>query len=132
MNKIVFINSRSVPFVDMIMKQEKIFETRSRDVLRKLFETGEQFYIAETGKGKPIVKCSARIRAIETVYTETAWNRYRTFHLVPPGSQYDWQTDTKKKVMYQLDNVTPVPAPFIPPEGKRHGRIWMEYNPEVK
>ena len=130
MTPVVFINSRSCPFVDLIAAGTKIYETRNRDVLRKLFERRRPFYIAETGHGKPMVKCSARIRSIVTVYTEEAWNSYRKFHAVPVGSAYDWQPDTKKKVMYELSDVVPV-VPFCPPEGKRHGRVWMEYNEEV-
>lgn len=128
---IIFINSRSVPFVEMIMNSEKIFETRSRDVLRFLFETGQRFFIAETGKGKPVVRCSTRIRSVVVVYDKTAWDTYRTFHLVPPGSEFDWKPGTRKKVLYQLDDVRPVSDPFVPPEGKRHGRVWMEYSGNV-
>lgn len=123
---IVFINSRSVPFVDMIINSEKIFETRSRNVLRFLFESGQRFLIAETGNRKPLVRCSARIKGITVVYTKEAWNSYRLFHSVPVGSEFDWKPGTKKKVMYQLDDVRSVPVPFNPPEGKRHGRTWME------
>jgi len=127
---VVFINSKSVPFVELIMKCEKIFETRSRDMLRFLFETGQRFYIAETGKGKPVIRCSATIKGITEVYTENAWNNYRCFHCVPVGSSYDWQPGTKKKVMYQLDDVVPVPVPFVlPSDSVRHGRVWAEYNP---
>ena len=125
MEKTVFINSKSGPFVDMIMNKQKIFETRSRDVLRFLFDTGERFLIAETGNGKPLVRCSARIRSIVTIYTENAWNTYRTFHAVPVGSEYDWKPGTRKKVLYELADVLPVPVPFHP-EGKRHGRTWIE------
>lgn len=125
---IVFINSRSVPFVDLIMNGSKIYETRSRDVLRYIFDTGKRFLIAETGNGKPLVRCSARIRSVTVVKTEDAWNQYRLFHSVPVGSEYDWKPDTKKKVLYELESVLPVPVPFHPAEGKRHGRIWMEYS----
>ena len=71
---------------------------------------------------------SARIRSITTIYTAEAWQTYRKFHCVPEGSEYDWQPDTKKKVLYELYDVFPIADPFIPAEGKRHGRTWMEYN----
>ena len=124
---IIFINSKSVPFVELIMEKTKIFETRSRNVLQFLFNTGSRFLIAETGNGKPVVKCSAEIRSVTTVYTKEAWQKYRLFHCVPYGSDFDWKPDTKKKVMYELCNVRPVPVPFVPESGKRHGRVWMEY-----
>lgn len=124
---IVFINSRSVPFVSMIMEGKKIYETRSRNVLKMIFESGRRFMIAETGNGKPVVRCSARIRSVHTVYTPEAWETFRTWHCVPSGSEYDWTDGTKKKVLYELYGVLPL-APFVPAEGKRHGRVWMEYN----
>ena len=125
---IVFINSSSVPYVDMIIKGKKIYETRSRNVLRSAFNYGNRFLIAETGKGKPCVRCSAIIDSVLTIYTEEEWNRYRKYHSVPEGSEYDWKPDTKKKILYELSDVRPVSVPFVPAEGKRHGRIWMEYN----
>lgn len=121
---IIFINSRSVPFVDMIMEGKKLYETRTRNVLKSAFEYGNRFLIAETGNGKPVVRCSATIEAMHTLYTEEAWNRYRNLHAVPAGSEFDWKPDTKKKVLYHLTDVQPV-EPFVP-EGKRHGRTWME------
>ena len=124
---IIFINSASVPFVDLIMSGKKIYETRSRNVLRFLFDTGSPFLIAETGKGKPVVKCSARIRSITVIYTEEEWHTLRTWHTVPIGSAYDWKPSTKKKVLYELEDIRPVSVPFTPSEGKRHGRTWMEY-----
>ena len=131
MTPVVFINSKSVPFVQMIIDGKKIFETRSRNVLRRLFDTGSPFLIAETGSGKPIVRCSARIRSVIIIRTPEQWEQYRRFHMVPSGSEYDWKPDTKQKVLYELDNVVPVPVPFTPPEGKRHGRVWMEYHGKI-
>ena len=128
MTPILFINSSEVPFVDLILSGQKIYETRSRHVLRSAFERGTRILIAETGKGKPVVRCSACIGSYRIIYTEDAWNRYRAFHAVPAGSAYDWKPDTKKKVLYELCDVQPVPVPFTPPDSKRHGRVWMEYN----
>lgn len=125
---VLFINSRSVPFVDMILKGEKIYETRNRHVLRSAFLYDMPILIAETGKGKPLVKCSARIRSVIEIFTAEEWEKYRMFHSVPIGSEYDWKPETKKKVLYELCDVRPVSVPFVPAEGKRHGRTWMEYN----
>lgn len=125
---VLFINSRSVPFVDLIMNGTKVYETRSRNVLRSLAESGKRFLIAETGNGKPLVKCSARIRSVIVIKTQESWDLFRPLHSVPAGSAYDWKPETKKKVLYELDSALPVSAPFHPAEGKRHGRTWMEYN----
>ena len=123
---VLFINSASVPFVDLIINGKKIYETRSKNVLQFLFDTSSPFLIAETGKGKPVVKCSARIRSITVIYTSEEWEKFRTWHTVPIGSAYDWKPSTKKKVLYELKDIQPV-SPFIHSEGKRHGRTWMEY-----
>ena len=120
----LFINSHSVPFVDMIMEGQKLCETRTRNVLRSAIEHGNRFLIAETGKGLPLVRCSATVESILTIHTKDEWEKYRNFHAVPVGSEYDWKPDTKKKVLYFLADVRPV-EPFVP-EGKRHGRTWME------
>ena len=121
---VIFINCQAEPYVDMIMKGKKIYAARPRNVLWSAFKYGTRFLIAETGNGKPLVRCSATIDSVHTIYTEKAWNRYRNLHTIPAGSKFDWKPDTKKKVLYHLTNVLPV-EPFIP-EGKRHGRTWME------
>lgn len=124
MTPIVFINCRRVPFVDQIMNLLKLYETRSRNTLGKLI--GMQILIAETGHGKPVVKCSAVIRSIIAVYTPEAYEKYRSGTCVLVDSDYDWKQNTKVKYLYELADVHQV-EPFVPPEGIRHGYVWMEY-----
>lgn len=126
MTPVVFVNCSRFPFLRKIMDRSKPFETRTRNMLGRFL--GERVLFAETGHGRPVVRCSAVIAEIIEVYTREAWNRYREAACIPAGSQYDWQPGTRKKVLYRLEDVQPV-SPFTPPEGVRHGRVWMEYLP---
>ena len=122
---IVFINCRYDLFVDKIIDGRKAFETREKDTLRSL--TNRKIYIAETGRGVPVIRCSATLYTpIEVKDRQTFQNCYRDLACISEGSQYDWNERTKSKFCYMIDDVKPVKA-FIPPEGKRHGRVWMEY-----
>ena len=84
--------------------------------------------LAETGNGKPLVKCSAKIEQVIRVDSEDDWNRsYHFYTGIEPGSRYDWKPgETKVKYLYHMTKVEPC-EPFTPPEGTRHGRVWMEY-----
>lgn len=122
---VVWINSRSVPYVDKIINLSKIYETRSINSLRSL--VGKRVLICETGKGKSMVRCSARIVNAFPVRSAYEWDMFREYTCVPVGSKYDWQPDTKVKWLYELDSILIESVPFHPAEGKRHGRVWMEY-----
>ena len=128
---VVFINCKEVPFVDKIISGEKIFETRTRNMLGGL--EGRRVFIAETGDCFPTVRCSAVIGSPMKILSREVWDqdewegcRFRQRACIPSGSKYDWQPDTKIKWVYSLMDVQEV-MPFVPPEGKRHGRTWMEY-----
>lgn len=123
---VVFINCRRHPFLDQIISGRKSFETRTRDMLRSL--VGQRVLLAETGRGRPVVRCSALIEYSCVARSRAAWETVRNACCIPEGSVYDWQPDTKIKHLYWITDVVPVPVPFTPPEGVRHGRVWMEYN----
>lgn len=125
MMPIIFINCKDEPFVDDILGGLKQYETRNRNTLKRFL--GTRVLLAETGHGKPIIKGSATIAEIVEVFTREAWEDYLQFTWVPVGSKYDWQPDTKKKVLYRLTDVQSY-IPFIPAKDRRHGRVWMEYN----
>ena len=122
---VIWINSRSVPYVDKIINLSKIYETRSQNTLAPL--VGKRVLICETGKGKSMVRCSARIVNAFPVRSAYEWDMFREYTCVPVGSKYDWQPDTKVKWLYELDSILIESVPFHPAEGKRHGRVWMEY-----
>lgn len=121
--KIVFINCSRFPFVDWILQGLKRYETRNRDTLGVL--SGQRVFIAETGKGKSIVRCSAVIGEGLKIEHPFIWDSLRYSHRVEAGSDFDWKTGTKAKWIYLLKDVQPV-TPFHPQEGVRHGRVWME------
>lgn len=125
---VIFINCSDQPYVDAIMNGTKTYETRTRNTLKALLRwaLGERVLIAETGKGAPVVRCSAVIDHFGSVYTEERWDSLRKVHCVPKDSKYDWKPDTKVKWLYHLSDVRPV-EPFAP-AGIRHGRVWMEHN----
>lgn len=125
MTPVLFINCSRFPFVDQIMAKEKLFETRNKDTLRNL--VGKRVLIAETGDHtRPLVRCSAFVEYAYPVYTRAEWDVYRKWTRVEVGSSFDWTPDTIVKWIYRLTDVRPV-DPFNPPEGIRHGRVWMEY-----
>ena len=120
---VVFINCARHPFLDQIIRRRKLDETRTRDTLRAL--VGVRAYLAETGRGPSLVRCSAIIGAPLVARSRKEWNALRSRHRVPRGSQYDWHPWTKVKYLYPLLDVVTC-SPFHPAEGVRHGRVWME------
>lgn len=124
---VVFINCDSAPYVVEIMRKEKTVETRSWNTLRRL--AGLRVLIAETHKDRPpVVRCSAVIKPGFPVRSRALFDASRDVTRVPEGSPHDWTETTAVKWFYELVDVRPVPAPFIPAEGVRHGRVWMEYS----
>lgn len=127
MTPALFINCRRQKFIDQIMALDKEYETRTRNTLKNLMDSylGERIYLAETGNGQPLVRCSAVIDHIIAVYTPERWKKYRKLAQIPVGSEYDWKPGTTVKWLYHLSDVQPV-DPFRLTEGVRHGRVWME------
>jgi len=122
---IVFINCKEQPFLDQIMTGQKKYETRTKNMLRKLI--GEKVLLAETGHGRaPFVRAEATIDIGIEVFLRHVWETtYREPSCIAAGSKYDWQEGTKKKFLYLLKDVHPV-KPFYVSGGIRHGRSWME------
>jgi len=121
---IIFINCAAAPFIDDIIYGHKTYETRTRDTLRQF--VGRRALLAETGNGRPVVRCSAVITCAVPVDDRTTWRKMRRSTRVPSGSLYDWQPGTRRKWLYGLSGVIAC-WPFVAPEGVRHGRVWMEY-----
>lgn len=124
---VVFINCSRYPFLSRIMYRTKRYETRTRNMLRALI--GQRVILAETGRrGRPVARCMATINEPIVARSRSEWNLYRVAAGIEPDSQYDWQNSTKAKYLYPLTDVEPL-HPFPVPEGVRHGRVWMEYEP---
>lgn len=127
---VVFVNCSLFPFLSWILAGLKICETRNRNTLRAL--VGQRVLLAVTGRGRPpVVVASVVIRSAFPVDSLQEWRELYNAHRVQEGSQYDWTDTTRRKWLYLLGGVQPV-SPFTPPEGVRHGRVWMEYIPEKK
>lgn len=127
---VLFINCSGEPFVDWIIGGLKQFETRTRNTLKTLLSwaLGERILIAETGHGRPLVRCSAVIDQVIAVYSREKWEEYLQSTWIPVGSKYDWQPTTKVKYLYHLSDVRPIAEPFhLPQSCRRHGRVWAEY-----
>ena len=124
MTPVIFINCTVEPYVDDIIGKLKLYETRTRNTLGRFI--GERVLFAETGRGAPLVKCSAVIDQVISVHTREQWEEYLQFTWIPVGSAHDWQPDTKVKWLYHLTDVKPV-VPFrLGPDCRRHGRVWAE------
>lgn len=130
MTPVLFINCKHDRFVDWIIGGLKHYETRTRNTLKKLLDSflGERILIAETGRGDPLVRCSAVIDEIVAVYDRSAWEDYLEQTCVPVNSDYDWKETTKVKYLYHLKDVRQLAVPFrLPKSCRRHGRVWAEY-----
>lgn len=125
----VFINCKRHPFIDLILRHIKLYETRTRNTLGRFL--GVRVLLVETGHGRPIVKGSAVIDCIHTCFTRDAWETVRPSACIEAGSSYDWQPDTKKKVLYYLTDVRPCDPFPLPDTCRRHGRVWAEYEGSV-
>lgn len=124
----IFINCSRHPFIRQIMDFDKLYETRTKNTMKKLMESylGERILLVETGNGDPIVRCSAVIDHIIAVYTQSEWEKYLPYTMTA-GTDYDWKPNTKVKWLYHLSDVQPV-TPFILPKScRRHGIVWAEY-----
>lgn len=121
---IVFINCSVYEFIAAIVAGKKLYETRTKNMLKSL--VGQRVYLCETGKGKKQVKCIATIAEVICIDTVKQWKQYRKACCITKGSKYDYIPGTKK-YLYRLTDIELVPV-FEPIDGIRHGRTWMEYN----
>ena len=125
----VFINDRKIPFTDRIFSLDKLYETRTRNMLGRFL--GDEVLIVRTGKGSPLVVGTARIDCVIAVYKRSVWEKYRQDTCIPAGSEYDWQPATKVKWLYRLTDVRPVEPFPLPQDSRRHGRTWAEYDGKI-
>lgn len=121
---VIGINSSSAPFMSDIGARRKTLETRSKNTLGCFI--GQRVYLAETMRGGYTAMYSAVIRSARRVETAEEWEALRPLHRVPAGNRYDWKPETRCKWVYELSGIRRL-RPFRVPEGRRHGRVWMEY-----
>ena len=124
---VVFINCDEIPYVDLIIDGKKKYETRHFNTLGGL--VGRRVLIAETHKGKmPRIRCSAVLKNAEQIKFLSSWALMRTETCVPEDSKHDWDFKRPGKWVYELYDVREVIG-LDWKEGKRHGIVWMEYEP---
>ena len=117
---IVYINCSVSPFIDLILAGKKVYETRNKNTLKRLIS--KTVYLAETGKGKAIVKGVCTITDLVAVTDKATYNRYRKQTQVKHGSIYDFTGNVK--YLYKLDNVKAVNPFPVPENAVKHGRIY--------
>lgn len=117
---IVYINCSVSPFINLILAGKKVYETRNKNTLKRLM--GKTVYLAETGKGKAVVKAVCTITDLVTVTDKATYNRYRKQTQVKHGSIYDFTGNVK--YLYKLDNVKAVNPFPVPGNAVKHGRIY--------
>lgn len=123
---VVGINSASAPFMADIGDLLKRLETRSRNMLRSL--VGQRVILAETRQGGYLAMYTVVIRSARPVRSREEWDDLRPLHRVPVGNPFDWQEGDRVRWVYELSGLRRL-QPFLVPEGRRHGRTWMEYDP---
>ena len=129
---VIGINSSSAPFMAWIGTRgpgRKLLETRGKDTLGRY--VGQRVILAETKQGGYLALYSAVIRSARPVRSLEEWDALRPQHRVPVGNRYDWKPGTRIKWVYEIANLRRL-RPFLVPEGVRHGRTCMEYDPKRK
>lgn len=121
---VIGINSSSAPFMADIGAKLKILETRNRNTLGRF--CGQRVILAETKQGGYLAMYSAVLLSAHAIRSREEWESLRPQHRVPVGSKYDWKSDTRVKWAYEIAAIKYL-YPFRVPEGRRHGRTWMEY-----
>lgn len=125
---VIGINSSTAPFMADIGALLKRLETRSKNMLGRY--VGQRVILAETKQGGYLALYTARIRSAHDIRSLEEWDALRPLHRVPEGNVlYDWKPDTRVKWVYELTDIRRL-RPFMVPEGIRHGRTCMEYEPK--
>jgi len=126
MTPVIFINCEEVDYIGKIMDGEKKYETRHFNTLGGL--VGRRVLFAESGNGKPKIRCSAVLKNAEKIDALWEWAMLRSETCVPVDSIHDWNYNRPGKWIYEVTDVHPCELPWK--EGKRHGIVWMEYEEE--
>lgn len=119
----IYVNSKKVPYARLIIDGKKIYETRTRNVLRSLI--GRRIAIVETGKGSPAIIGFVTIDGAD-YFEHEAFERIRSLTCIPAGGAYD--DLGKGKWCYKLSDPVKLDRPIpLPQDAVRHGRSWCEF-----
>jgi len=120
----IFVNDDGpVKYAEAIVTGRKPVETRSRNMLKRLY--GQRVAIIQTGKNKaPTIIGYATITAAFHYPKEYMDNiRYHT--LIPAGSKYD--SDSRGKWCYWMSWPEACKPYSLPGNAVRHGRSYCEF-----
>jgi hypothetical protein len=119
------INDKHQDFTGQILRGEKVIETRSRNVFKKL--VGRRVGLIRTGKGKAILVGYATIGKPIQYNSEENFRKDYEKHRVEPKSKYDIQLP-KGKIGYPLAEVrllkTPKSVKTVKIVGDGGGYSW--------
>ncbi len=123
---VVFINCDKIPYVDLMIDGKKILETRHFNTLGGL--VGRRVLIAETHKGKePVIRCSCVLKNPKRMDFLGLWGLASIDACIPNYEDW-WDFKRPGRWTYEVHDVRNAHHPWK--EGKRHGRVWMEYEEE--
>ena len=117
--KAMFVNSKEVPYASLIVAGDKVFETRSRNMLSAL--VGERVAVVETGRGVPMVVGYVNVVSASHYNHFTACDAYE-FTYVPGHSKY-----ASNQWFYRLSEPKRCSPYPLPSSAVRHGRSWCEF-----
>lgn len=117
-----YINTARAPFTAQIFSGAKLYETRTRNMLRSLI--GKTVHIIETGRGKPMIVGRATISGAELVPYSNQEKRHQAQII---GTSYDIKPDGAKW-FYKLDNVERLTPSTLPVTRENHGRSWASWD----
>ena len=119
----IFVNEDSFPYAHKIVSGEKTYETRSRNMLKRL--NGKRVAIISTRRGqKPMIIGYAEVFAV-TYWSRETLDKFRTLTLIPEGSKYD--CTGAGKWCYWMNDAEPCEPYPLPENAIRHGRSYVEF-----
>ena len=120
--KAIFVNNRDVPYADLIAAGKKLYETRSRNMLRALI--GRRVAVVRTGCGSPEIIGFVNIDGAD-YFAHDSFENIRDLTMIPKNSKYDdggnGKWCYKLSAAHALETPIPLPKNII-----RHGRSWCE------
>ena len=94
------VNSRSIPFADLIVNGQKLFESRASDSLRPWI--GQRVAIVKTGAGKALAIGAATIGP-PIIVNEAEFRALESLHHVAENSEFDIRPQDVKYLYPVID-----------------------------
>lgn len=94
------INSKGLPYADLIIDGRKLYETRNKDTLRPY--VGRRVAIVRTGTGKAQAIGTVAVGE-PIIVAEEQFRQLQSLHLVPAGDKFDIQPGGVKYLYPMLE-----------------------------